>query len=123
MTRITGWLAEGAYGDLLRVEPAEVELAEEDLGVYRAPALRIRARTTHPRTAKVEPKGMRVVGVIAAGDRRIVGARGRVDVTCGAGRAILLRMGKDDWRLLEPRRSPVELTEDAFAGALTELFE
>ncbi|WP_437288699.1 hypothetical protein [Sorangium sp. So ce406] len=123
MDRIAGWLADGQAEGLLHVERRTVDLAEEDLGPYEAPALWLHVRTTRPRTVKVEPKGMRIVGVIAAADRRIVGARGRVDVTCGAARAILLRMGAGDWKLVAQGGEAVDLTEDAFSDALGELIE
>jgi len=87
--QIREWLAPGS-GSLVIAEH-EIEIAEEDLGPYRVPAMTIRVRTGHPRTVHVEPKGMRVVGVVGVGERRLLGASGRVDLTCGPSRAILLR--------------------------------
>lgn len=131
MAKLTDWLADGIKEGLVKVEQRSVELAEEDLGAYEAPALTIHLRTAHPRSVKIEPKGMRIVGVIATGESRIVGARGRVDLTCGAARAILLRWKgaphKDAagtvWKLISRKGDQVELTEDAFSDALGELIE
>ncbi len=123
MDTIDGWLSEGKAEGLWRVERRTVELAEEDLGAYAAPAVSIHARTAHPRTVKVEPRGMRVAGVVIASDRRIVGARGRVDVTCGAGRAILLRMAPGMWKLVPPSGVQTELTNDSFSATVAELLE
>jgi hypothetical protein len=122
MDQLAGWLSDGEHEGLVRVERRAIELAEEDLGPYEAPALTIHLRTTHPRTVKVEPKGMRVVGAIVAADRRIIGARGRVDITCGPARAMLLRYA-GSWKLVTPAGSPVELTEDSFSDVLGELIE
>jgi len=68
---------------------------------------------------------MRVAGVIAAADRRIVGAHGRVDLACGAAWTILVRMREPDtsWRLILSDGKMAPLTEDAFSEALSELLD
>lgn len=70
---------------------------------------------------------MQVVGGVFADadgkERRLVGARGRVDITCGASREILLRIIGDDettWRWLQ---RDAELTEDNFFTVLGEMIE
>jgi len=129
MGTLAGWLADGEHQGLLRIERRDVEVAEEDLGPYSAPALSIRTLTAHPRTIQVQPRGLRVAGVIAAAGGRIVGAHGRVDITCGAGRMILLRMREPvsapitAWKLVLSDGKMAPLTEDAFSEALTELLE
>ncbi|HSN97002.1 MAG TPA: hypothetical protein VLS89_01850 [Candidatus Nanopelagicales bacterium] len=125
METLAGWLDQAEQEGLLSVERQHVELAEEDLGPYDVPALAIHLRTTHPRIIRVHPRGLRIVGVIVAGDHRIVGARGRVDITCGAGRTMLLRFKDKDhetsWSVIQPDGTGVPLTEDGFSDVLNEL--
>jgi hypothetical protein len=120
-THLKQWLAPGQDAGTVSIDDGETEIAEEDLGPYRAPTLKIRIRTGHPRTVIVEPKGMRVVGVITAGERRLVGASGRVDLTSGPSRAMLLRFrdaGNTTWKIILDDGTKDELSSDSFANAL-----
>ena len=69
---------------------------------------------------------MRVVGVIAAGEKRVVGARGRVDLVSGPARATLLRRADRTWQLAtvdgwSADRGAVPLDAETLADALAEL--
>ncbi len=91
----------------LETESGEQELVE-DLGLYEIPTLTINFRTLG-RKVKVLPRGSQVVGGIFARadgrEDRLVGASGRVDLVCGAGRVTLLRfIGDDGKELPQPSR-------------------
>ena len=124
--RIREWLGPGVLNGTLAIDDREVEIAEEDLGPYRVPAMTIRVRTGHPRKVDVEPKGMQVVGVVGIGGRRLLGALGRVDITSGPARVILLRFrdaGQTRWKLLLDDGTKEDLTSDAFAMALASIID
>jgi hypothetical protein len=119
--QIRTWLASAEADGTVAIDETEIEIAEQDLGPYNVPALAIRVRTRNPSTIHVQPKGMRVVGVIAAGRHRIVGASGRVDVTSGPSRVILLRFTTDGttrWKAILDDGTKEDLSRDSFATAL-----
>lgn len=123
MRNIRAWLAPAVEQQLARIEPREVELDEPDTGPYEADALTIHLGD---RKVAVEPRGMRIVGVMAAGGRRVVGASGRVDLVSGPARATLLRSADRAWRIAsvdgwEPGRDAVALDAESFADTLAEL--
>src|SRR5580698_4095256 len=64
MKSIEEWLAPAVDQKLARVERRTLELDEDDTGPYVVDALTIHLSD---REVRVEPRGMRVVGVIAAG--------------------------------------------------------
>jgi hypothetical protein len=72
---------------------------------------------------------MRVVGVVPAPGLRIVGAVGRVDLSCGPARAMLLRRKRGQWQFVAVDRefssgdAVLDLTEDSLAAVLAELIE
>ncbi len=120
------WLADGEAEGTVAISDQEIEIAEEDLGPYRVPAMEIRIRTRSPQTIHVHPKGMRVVGVVSAGPRRLVGASGRVDLACGPSRVILLRFRSDGttrWTAILDDGTKEDLTRDSFATAIAYLLD
>jgi hypothetical protein len=123
MANIRQWLAPAIAKKLVTVEARKVELDEPDTGPYEVDALTI---YLGDREVAVEPKGMRVVGIIPAGGKRIVGARGRVDLVSGPSRATLLRRSDRSWQLATvdgwgPGREAVPVDADRLADALAEL--
>src|SRR5450432_1025908 len=97
LDEVTAWLGPAIEKKLVRIEPGEIELDEQDTGPYRVGTL-----TIHLGGRKVEmkPRGMRVVGAIpSGGGKRIIGARGRVDLMSGPARATILRKSDRTWQL------------------------
>lgn len=127
MGRVEAWLTDSQLEGKLHVEKRDLEILEDELEPYVVTSMTIVVRTRHPRKVFVTPRAMQVVGGVFAGadgkERRLVGARGRVDITCGASREILLRIIGDDgttWRWLQ---RDAELTEDNFFTVLGEMIE
>jgi hypothetical protein len=123
MRSITEWLAPAVKQDLVRVEPRKVQLEETQTGPYEVDALTI---FLGDREVRVEPRGMRVVGVVVAGDKRVVRARGRVDLVSGPARATILRRADGAWQLASVDGWPadkggVALDADTMSDALAEL--
>jgi hypothetical protein len=123
ITAMVGWLEPLVDKSLARVERRTVDLDEPDTGAYSVDALTIHLGD---REVKVEPRGMRVVGVVSTGKSRIIGARGRVDLVCGPSRATILRRSVRSWQLASADswpadKSAVDLTQETFADALAEL--
>jgi hypothetical protein len=124
---IAEWLKAGIDEGLVRLEPHTVELNEQDLGTYEAPALNLHFSTDGDRVIKIEPTGMRVVGVIPTPGVRILGAVGRVDLRCGPARAMLLRRAPGKWQFVGVDRGfrsgddVVDLTPDTLAEVIEEL--
>lgn len=123
MTSIAEWLEPAVAKNLVRIERRKFELDEAETGPYAVDALTIHLGD---REVHVEPRGMRVVGVVTSGNTRIIGARGRVDLVSGPARATILRRADRAWQLAAvdgwaPERQPIELTADALADALAEL--
>jgi hypothetical protein len=123
MTRLAAFVADSSFEGKLETETGEQELVE-DLGPYEIPTLTINFRTLG-RKVKVLPRGSQVVGGIftrADGrEDRLVGASGRVDLVCGAGRVTLLRFIDHDgttWRWLGREG---ELDENSFFEVLSQL--
>jgi hypothetical protein len=120
LDQIQTWLAAGEADGTVAIDRSEVEIAEQDLGPYRVPTLTIRTLTRSPAIVRIEPRGMRVVGVVA------VGAAGRVDMTAGPSRVILLRFTSDGttrWTAILDDGTKEALTPDTFASALTYLLD
>jgi hypothetical protein len=123
MGSIAAWLAPAVDEKLARIERRTLELDELDTGPYVVEALTIHLSD---REVRVEPRGMRVVGVIAAGEKRIVGARGRVDLVSGPARATILRRTDRTWQLAAvdgwpTDRDAVALDAETLSDALAEL--
>ena len=93
---VRAWLAPVIEANFATVTPREVLLTEPDLGEYTASGLEITLIVSgQTRAVLLRPRGMRIVGIVDDGGARITGARGRVDLECGASRAILLRFKND----------------------------
>lgn len=88
---ILTWLAPVVEASSATAKNISFRLEEPDTGSYDAPGLKITLLTANPRTIRVRPRGVRVVGLVQTGGARVVGARGRVDLECGVAREILLR--------------------------------
>lgn len=127
---ISQWLQRGVDRGLLKLESRTITLDEPDLGTYDAPALDIQIQTKGgAHVVKVEPRSLRVVGVIPTPGVRIVGAVGRVDLICGPARAMLLRRSPGKWQFVAVDRefssgsSVIDLSEDSLAEVLAELID
>lgn len=104
LDQIRGDLRAADPDDLLEIVPYEVERVEGRLGIYDAPALKIRLGTD---SVDVLPVGRYAIGPIAP--RSVQGvpggwSGGRVDITNGEKRYMLLQSieaGKDRWYALE----------------------
>lgn len=117
------WLKPLVDEHTVRLEPRQVELNESDIGTYVVDALTIHLGD---REVRVEPQGMRIVGVIPTGKDRIIGARGLISVVCGPSRATILRRSPGVWELATADGWPadknaVALTQETFADLLAEL--
>jgi hypothetical protein len=117
-TTIEGWLRPAVEAGVLTTSQSLTEIVEPDLGSYMAPLLRISDGLI---TARLEPVGGRVAGIIASGNARLVGLRGRVDLVCGPMKVPLVRTSSGVWQALPLRGEPRELTEETFAELLGEV--
>lgn len=120
---VTAWLGPAIEKKLVRTERLEIDLDEQDTGAYRVGSLTI---YLGERKVEMKPRGMRVVGAIASGGRRIIGARGQVDLTSGPARATILRKSDRTWQLAAVDGWPsdkeaVPLTQETLTDALSEL--
>jgi hypothetical protein len=117
-TEIEGWLAPAVSAGVLTTARSDTTIFEQDLGEYSAPVLQI---SDGRLTVRLEPVGGRVAGVVAAGGRRHIGLRGRVDLICGPIRIPLVRGSSGAWKALPLRGEPRDLTEESFAEILGEV--
>jgi hypothetical protein len=115
---IEGWVQPAVREGVLKTSRSEVEIDEPDLGSYVAPLLEIRAGGL---LIRLEPVGVRVVGVVASGGHRLIGLRGRVDLVCGPIKVPLVRGTGGTWKALPMRGEPCDLTEESFAEILGEV--
>lgn len=124
---ISHWLKKGVNEGLIRLDRRMVKLDEEDLGTYEAPALDLHFKVDGHRVIKIEPKAMRVVGVIPTPGVRILGAAGRVDLRCGPARSMLLRRAPGKWQFVGVDRGfssgdyGIDLTPDSLGEVIDEL--
>lgn len=116
--QIEGWLAPAVSAGVLSVTRSETPIVEQDLGQYTAPTLQI---SDGRLTVRLEPIGGRIAGIVAAGGRRHIGLRGRVDLICGPIRIPLVRTSSGAWKALSLRGEPRDLTEESFAEILGEV--
>lgn len=107
---IRGFLALAVAEGLARIDAASVHVADDDIGAYDAPALKISLPAA--RTAWVRP----------AGTLR-VGGQGIVDVVCGSNRALLVLNRAGVWKIRGPGPAGalVKLDAQSFARAMTDL--
>jgi hypothetical protein len=115
---IEGWLEPAARDGVLSLTRSKRAIIEQDLGDYEAPVLQI---SDGGLTVRLEPAGVRVEGVIAAGGRRHIGLRGRVDLVCGPIRIPIVRDSMGKWKALPLRGEPRELNEESFVEMLSEV--
>lgn len=114
---IEGWLEPAVRGGYLATRRTQTQIIEQDFGTYDAPMLEILRGGL---TVRLEPIGVRVVGVVAAG-KRLVGLRGRVDLICGPIRIPIVRSPPNTWKALPLRGEPRELDEETFSQILEEV--
>lgn len=95
---------------LARVDAATVRIEKDAIGDYEAPALKI--NVPGPRVVWVRP-----IGTFS------VGARGMVDVVCGANRALLVLNRAGVWKVRGGREELERLDETALVRALEELVQ
>ncbi len=93
---IKNWMGPVVEDNAVTVKDKIFPTTEPDLGTYDAPGLELDLLTEPLQVVLVRPRGLRVVGVVESGGRRIVGASGRVDLECGVKREIILRFRRDD---------------------------
>lgn len=117
ISKVQQWLAPGVVDELVNIEQVPARISEEHLGTYAAPALRI------------EMAGGDVVLFEPVG-ALIIGAMGRIDLSCGPKRATILRTKPGEWKFkasLVPtgRSGPgyIDVTEETFTEALRELIQ
>ncbi len=109
--RIEEMLADSGCAGDVRVEKFEVELTEEFVGSYRAPALRIWIGNE---SVSLIPMGM-----------MIVNAYGRVDLVGEAGRVTIVQHRPEiglDWEIVL-RRTPQWLSADLAPASLAEALD
>jgi hypothetical protein len=123
MSDVTEWLGPAVEKHLVKIDHYKVKLNEPDTDEYE-----IDGMTIHLGERKVQmtPRGMRVVGVIPSGRKRIVGARGQVDLVSGPARATILRKADGKWQLAavdgwSAEKEAVPLTQETMTEALGEL--
>ena len=107
--------------NLLDVVPREIDRAEEGLGTYRVPALKVGMGEAG---VQVVPVARNVVGFV--GPRGDVGVRaeGRVDVTDGTRKYILYRTlqdGTERWYALDERFEAAPLDRPRLEAILQDL--
>lgn len=94
MSQIKIWLSD-AQEEGLQIIEEKVEIAEEKLGKYKAPALILRF---HQYTIYIEPAG-----------RFVIGGRGRVDIRNSWVRYKIIRKGPDEEWFLFPEKKDREI--------------
>jgi hypothetical protein len=123
MNDVTEWLGPAVEKHLVKIDHYKVKLNEPDTDEYE-----IDGMTIHLGERKVQmtPRGMRVVGAIPSDRKRIVGARGQVDLVSGPARATILRKADGTWQLAavdgwSAEKEAVPLTQETMTEALGEL--
>jgi hypothetical protein len=114
--QVEAWLKDATTEGLARYVRTTIDMVEDRLGAYQAPGLRIHFPES---TVEVTPKARFVAGV---------GAMGRVDMDCGAHKALLIRTEPAQWRITQLFPFPLqgdwsgkELNEDSFLQTLRTL--
>ncbi len=110
MRAVRAWMLPAVQEGLARLDVATVHVAQDDVGAYDAPAL------------KIALPGARIVWVRPVGTLR-VGAKGIVDVVCGSNRALLVLNRAGVWKIRSagPTSTLVLLDGHTFAKALGDL--
>ena len=130
LDQIEGWLKDADPENLLEIVSYDVERVEGRLGIYDAPALKIRLGTDE---VDVVPVGsLRDRTLAGPGDDVALGiegtngpAAGRVDVTNGERKYLLLRdasSGTDRWYVLDDRSEAAVLDRARLESILEDLW-
>lgn len=116
---LEAWLAPAVHAKVLTCGTSTVVLNEAGFGSFDAPLFWIKDGRV---TVVVEPVGVRVSEVVVSGGKRLLGLRGRVDITLGPHRIPLVLSGKTrEWTAAPTRGEPTPLSESVFAEILSEL--
>jgi hypothetical protein len=130
LDEVRGWLHEAEQDDLLEIVPYQVERVEERLGIYDAPALQIRSGTD---SVDVKPVGRFAIGPLAAQHLQLIPGNerrwddltgGRVDITDGERRYLLLRSIEDEqdcWYVVGDQPTPTPFNKDRLEAILEDL--
>lgn len=121
LDQIQDWLRASDPENLLEIVPYEVQRVENRLGIYDAPALKVRLGTDE---VDIVPMGRYAIGPLAAQTMKsLVGeegtdspAAGRVDLTNGEWRQVLLRdiaNGVDRWYVIGETQALASLLDQA----------
>jgi hypothetical protein len=89
LVALRSWLQPAAAEGLARVDAASVHVADDDVGAYDAPAL------------KIAFPGSKILWVRPVGTLR-VGGQGIVDIVCGSNRALLVLNRAGVWKIRGP---------------------
>ncbi len=129
LNQIRDWLRESDPEGVLECVNYEVQRVEERLGVYDAPALKIRLNTEY---AEVLPIGRFTPQPFAFGQWLLDGygdlnlSKGRVDITNGERRHLLLRSGEGEGRwfaLIPGRPEPIPFDRSCLEAILEDLLK
>jgi hypothetical protein len=121
MKQLRAWLEQSDPEKVLELIPLEFDKAEQGLGLYRVPGLRISAGEA---SAQVVPVGRNVVGLVGPRGDAGVRADGRVDITDGTRKYILYRTlaeGQEKWYVLDERFNPTPLDQGRLEAILLDL--
>lgn len=108
-SRLEGWLTESKEAGVVTTDRDWVSITEEYLGTYNAPTFRI---SLGARSVLFRP-----VGTL------IVGAYGRVDVSAGSRRCLLIRSSANSWSVATHEKGAItgDLSDVTFAAILRDL--
>jgi hypothetical protein len=114
--QVEAWLKDATVEGLAKYDRTTVDLVEERLGAYQAPGLRIQLPGSR---VELTPRARFVAGA---------GAMGRVDMDCGAHKALLIRTEPTQWQVTQLFPFPLqgdwsgkELSEESFLETLKTL--
>ena len=122
LAQLRAWLTDLGTAEFLDLEPLDFEKREQGLGAYNVPGLAIHFGAN---TVKVVPVGRDVLAHL--GPHAEVGhekAEGRVDVTNGTDKYILLRkltQAGEQWLVQDERANLQPLDRERFEAVLTDL--
>jgi hypothetical protein len=127
--QIREWLKASDPEELIEIVPYEVQRVERPLGIYDAPALKVRLGT---RDVSIVPIGRYAIGPVPAnivshsGLEEAAGpVAGRVDITNGERKYLLLRnvsTGQDRWYALDERSNATLLDQFRLETILQDLW-
>ena len=122
LAQMRTWLTEASTTDLLDLEPLGFEKREQGLGSYHVPGLAIHFGE---RTVKVIPVGRTVLAHLGSyAEPGHENAEGRVDITNGVDKYLLLRQltpSEDRWLVRDDRTGLQLLDRERFEAILQAL--